>query len=356
MNIANLLAAHGIGSGGVQKNSFVPFESFGVSTDLQTSFTAGDVSIGGGVAIDNAGSVYAIDNNKVLRKYNKTGGGPLLSITLPSTDLISNIFMEYCAAVDRIVCLDKYRLFVLDTSLNLLYNQPFPDQPSKAGILNFLVRSKYLYHVMNTNNTLGYRLQKFDLSTLSYVFDNAYTGSYSSDVRYSSTIEVDDQDNFYVVGANNLYKFDKTGVPKWIKATSSEVVSYLYYDKIDQKLYTATHRGKSGYFNVTTGDMIFTTGSQDSAVGSLDPIRGRTNAYDSGVALLKLVTTNLGYSHALVTTYKQSGMRTNTNVAHLVFGSNSYNIHSVASRKGYTVVSFSNDYRVYIFRTGVKML
>lgn len=357
MNIANLLAAHGIGSGGFQKNSFVPLENAGVFSELYAFFQMGTSDLESGLTMDNATNVYAIDNKKILKKFSRTGTS-LLSATLPSpmnTSANGNIRMEYCPALDRIVVLDTKNLVVMDASLNVLYNQPFPDQPARTGYLIFIIRGKFLYHVMAQGYNAGYRVQKFDLSTLTYVFDNFGSGSFASNTRFGSTLEVDDQDNFYIMGAGPVFKIDKTGMQIW--STVGGISEYLYYDKADSKLYFVEQSGKVGYIDVSTGARTYANSTNPDGIFYLYGLGYGSRVYDSGMALMKRQSGSGGYFNTLMTVYKNSVMFTELNVVNNSnYPSQNYNLLSAATRKGYTVVLNQNSFHVTIFRTGVKIL
>ncbi|NTU28839.1 hypothetical protein HPY27_01520 [Brevibacillus sp. HB1.1] len=351
MNIANLLASHGIGSGGFQKNSFIPLESAGFVSEMITTFSSGASSLDGGLAMDNAGNIYTIDQQRTLRKHNKTGS-MITSITLPSDMSVSTeIYMEYVPSLDRIICFNRTRLMVLDTLLNILYNHLFPEQPNRLGSGIFAVRGKYFYHIMSNNQGPGCRMQKFNLETLAFEFDNYNPVSLLMAVY--STLEVDSNDNFYGVGGSQLHKYDKLGNKVWSTGLG-DAIPYLYCDKTDGKLYILTSRMRAGTVDLTTGVITYQNTENNAFVSQASGLRSGGSADSNGTRLIKYAVGS--YFPTVFPVNKNGGMLASTNVAHLASFNQAQNLHSVVSRKGIAAAVFQSSNQIYLYRTGVKIL
>lgn len=352
MDILQVLAAHGFGGGGFKKNSFIPLESAGFTSEMITTFSSGSTNTDGGLTMDNAGNIFTIDQTRTLRKHNKTGT-MTTSIVLPSDMNVSTeIYMEYVPSLDRIICFSRHRLMVLEAStLNILYNQPFPDYPSRAGYCVYVVRGKYFYHVMLNNQSSGCRMQKFDVETLAYAFDNF--NPVSSLITTFATIEVDGNENFYGTGSNQLHKYDKLGNKLW-STTISDAIPYIYFDKTDGKLYILTSRMRAGTVDLTTGAITYQTTDNTASVSQATGMRSGGSVDSNGARLLKCTIGS--YFPTVVPVNKNGGMLASTNVAQLAGVNQSSNLHSVASRKGIAAAVFQSTFQIHLYRTGVKIL
>lgn len=351
MSIDTFLHNHGVGNGGFQKNSFIPLESAGFTSEMITTFSSGSTSLDGGLAMDNAGNIYTIDQTRTLRKHSKVGA-MLLSITLPTEmNTPTAIRMEYVPSLNRIVCFSQGILMVLDTSLNVLYNQSFTDVPNRNSRAIYVIRGKYFYHIMKGYSTTGSRMQKFDLEALAYVFDNLHATE--TVIADYSTLEVDSNDNFYGTENNQIHKYDKLGNKIWSATTTSNTL-YIYFDKIDGKLYIIGSRMISGTVDPNTGAITYQNTENNVNIDLAQGVRSGGGADDKGIRLLKY-TRNSWYP-TVIPVCKNGGMLAATNVAQLANVNQSSNLYSVVSRKGVTAAVFQSSFQVYLFRTGVKIL
>lgn len=351
MSIDTFLQNHGIGSGGFRKNSFIPLENVGFTSEMITTFSSGSSVLDGGLAMDNTGNIFAVDQTRTLRKHNQTGS-MLTSIVLPSDMSPPETYMEYVPSLDRIICFSRVRLMVLEAStLNILYNQPWPDQPNRMGSGISAVRGKYFYHIMSNNQAGGCRMQKFNAETLAFEFDNYNPANLL--MAAFSTLEVDGNDNFYGVGNSQLHKYDKLGNKVW-STSLGDAIPYLYFDKADGKFYIVTSRMRSGTVDITTGVITYKNIANNVNVSLSQGMRLNGSAADNGTRLLKYT---IGSDFpAVVTVNKSGGMLASTNVAQLANVSQTQNLHSVVTRKGVAAAVFQSTNQVFLYRTGVKIL
>ncbi|AWX58328.1 hypothetical protein AB432_026265 [Brevibacillus brevis] len=351
MNVANLLTSHGVGSGGFHKNSFVPLGNAGIMSERVTTFSSGSTPLNGGLVMDNAGNIYTVDQTRTLRKHRKIGA-MLLSITLPpEMNVPTEIRMEYIPSLDRIFCFDRFRLMVLDSSLNILYNQPFPDQPNRMGWIIYAIRGKYLYHVMSNNQGPGCRMQKFDSETLAYAFDN-YNPTTILISGYS-TLEVDNEENFYGIGNSQLHKYSKLGNKLWSAPIAN--APYIYFDKTVGQLYVVTGSGQIATVDPSTGAVTYLTTIKDISVNGLNSFRAGGSVESNGIRLMKYSSGN-SYSPSMMSVYKDSELSASIDVARLANITQSSNLHSVVFNKGNFAAVFQDSNQITLFRAGVKIL
>lgn len=345
MDTQQVLAAHGIGVGKYRKNSLIPLGDAAIVTNkaAQMNFTAGAVTV------DKQGNVYVLDNGATLRKYSKSGS--LLAQVTPPGSGVSDHLEFANVAGGRIVQVGQNRLIVYDTSLNVLYNQPIPNVGT--WYYNFVIRRGALYHIA-LNGALNRRMQKFNLSTLMWEFDNFQNTGINP--IGPSIVEVDSSDNFYYVDSQYiLRKIDKFGVQVW-SVQLSDPPAYCYLDEREGRLYFSTGQNRRGYVSVTNGDQFYTvsTGTVGGASMFVPARKGRNPAKENGISLVKHGSP---YNSLLAFMYKDSVQQTSGSMDNVLIGvDGGYHIADADTNAGVTALIFSGYGVVYILNTGVKIL